>query len=175
MGLLYRAGQFWHQITASPLTAEALQEIEVQLTPAEFALYGRYSAGDQWHTYRVLRMLSEAGHTDAALLKAALLHDVGKTRAGFGPIQRSIVSLVEKLLPRTAASWGQTDWEEATWWQRPFVVSERHPEWSAEMAAAVGCSDTAVVLMRRHQDKIAFVQNKEDQLLFYLQWADNQN
>lgn len=175
MGLWYRVGQFGHQVTARPLSGERLKEVAEHLTPAEMGLYGRYDAGDQWHSYRVLKMLCEAGHNDPALLKAALLHDVGKTRVPFGPIQRSIVSLVEKVLPETAASWGQMRLGEASWWQRPFVVSEQHPQWSAEMAEDVGCSETAVALMRRHQDKITFIHDKEDQLLFYLQWADNQN
>jgi len=75
----YRLTQFWQLITAEPLTAAAIEEITAVITPAEFDLYQRYSLTDQQHTYQVLSLLRQAGHTQPALLTAALLHDVGKT------------------------------------------------------------------------------------------------
>ncbi|MCA9873587.1 MAG: hypothetical protein KC441_08030, partial [Anaerolineales bacterium] len=73
----YRFKQFWQGVTAPPLTAVAQADIAARLTPAEQALFQRYSRSDQWHTYRVMKTLQASGQYQPPLLKAALLHDVG--------------------------------------------------------------------------------------------------
>ncbi len=143
------------------------------MSAQELALFDRFSLNDQWHSYRVMKMLQAAGHTQPALLVAALLHDVGKTKLSLSIWQRSLIVLVSLLLPGQAAVWGQG---EAVGWQRPFVVKAQHPAWSAEMAAAAGSLPQAIVLMRRHQDPIDPNDTSEEAaLLRLLQWADDQN
>ena len=148
-------------------------EVATILSAPELALFDRFSLNDQWHSYRVMKMLQAAGHTQPALLVAALLHDVGKTKLSLSIWQRSLIVLVSLLLPRQTAVWGQG---EAVGWKRPFVVKAQHPAWSAEMAAAAGSLSQAVALMRRHQDPIAPHDTSEEAaLLRLLQWADDQN
>jgi hypothetical protein len=168
----YRISQFWRQITAGSLPPSAWQEISACLSPAELALFHRFDAGDQWHGYRVWQMLRGAGHMNRDLAVAALLHDVGKTRARFTAVDRSIESLLRRLFPRKAQVWEQGD---VGSWRRPFVVRAHHAEWSAAMAERAGSSPTAVSLIRRHQDPLPEILTSEDELLRQLQWADNQN
>ena len=173
MGVFYRLGQFWRIVTAVPLSPLARQEVRATLSDAEYALFGRYALSDQWHSYRVYRMLCEAGYTHPDLLTAALLHDVGKTRVSLTVWHRTWIVLGQLFWPSKLATWGEG---EARGWKRPFVVKAQHPEWGAEMAAAVGSRALAVALIRQHQDRVPETADTEiAHLLRPLQWADDQN
>ncbi|MCA9977003.1 MAG: HD domain-containing protein [Anaerolineales bacterium] len=173
MGVSYRAGQFWRLLKASELPDAAQAEIATVLTPRQQQLFACFTAGDQWHSYEVWRMLQAAGHTHPDLQVAALLHDVGKTRAPLTVWERSLIVLAQKLYPRKLVAWGQG---EARGWKRPFVVKAQHPAWGAAMAAQAGCSSLAMTLIARHQDVLPETAVSEiDQLLRWLQWADDQN
>jgi hypothetical protein len=171
--VLYRLQQFWHGLTAEPLPGAAHAEIAAVLNDREFELFRRFSAGDQRHSYRVFCTLRAANHTHPELLTAALLHDVGKTRAPLSVWERSLAVLAQAFLPGKVAAWGQG---KAQGWRRPFVVKAQHPTWSAEMVRAAGSGPLTVSLVRRHQEELSEVaMTEEDRLLQHLQWADNQN
>lgn len=169
----YRLWQFWQIVTAVPLESAARDEVAAVLSARELALFDRFALNDQWHSYRVMKMLQAAGHEQKPLLVAALLHDVGKTQVVLNIWERSLIVLASIFLPRQTAVWGQG---EAVGWKRPFVVKMQHPAWSAEMATVAGSHPQAVRLMQRHQDKIPPDDTSEEaQLLRLLQWADDQN
>jgi len=76
--------------------------------------------------------------------------------------------------------WGQEGdgrLETAAWWRKAFVVAAQHPQWGAEMAAAVGASSLAATLIRRHQEKLASPVRREitreETLLQILQSVDD--
>ena len=169
----YRLWQFWQIVTAAPLDKSARAELSAILSAKEMALFDQFSFNDQWHSYRVMKMLQEAGHTQPELLVAALLHDVGKTEIPLTIWERSLIVLASIFLPRQTAVWGQG---EPVGWKRPFVVKMQHPIWSAKLAAAAGSNPQAIWLMRRHQDVIPPDDpSPEARLLRLLQWADDQN
>lgn len=169
----YRLWQFWQIVTAVPLEPAAREEVAAILSARELSLFNQFALNDQWHSYRVMKLLQEAGHQEHALLVAALLHDVGKTKLPLSIWERSLIVLASIFLPGQTAVWGQG---EATGWKRPFVVKVQHPAWSAEMAAAAGSMPQAIDLMRRHQDPISTEDTSEEaRLLRLLQWADDQN
>ena len=121
----------------------------VVLTPAAFPLYQRMSKADRAHSLRLLAWLRGHGYDDPDLLTAALLHDCGKAAARLHVWQRTLKVLLRRLAP--------------TWWQRlsrpaspgswryPFYILVIHPEVGAEWAAATGCSETVVWLIRCHE------------------------
>ena len=176
MGIFYRLGQFWRVWRARPLPDEARETITAVLTPEEAALFEQFSLSDQRHSYQVLCTLQANGQTHPDLLAAALLHDVGKTRAPLSIWQRSLIVVAETFVPGKTAGWGQGQVDS---WQRPFVVKAQHPAWGAAMVQAAGSRPLTIQLIGRHQDKLpqtpALSEAEVDQLLRLLQWADDQN
>lgn len=173
MGIGYRVGQFWRNMSASPLPAEAMEGVTAVLTTAEMALFNRFSLSDQQHSYRVLCALQTAGQTEPSLLTAALLHDVGKSCYSLKVWERSLAVLLAIIMPQRVKIWGQG---EARGWRRPFVVKVQHPGWGADMVAAAGGCPLTVALIRRHQEVLPeTADSPEDQLLRLLQWADDQS
>ena len=173
MEIRYRAGQFWRLLRPESLPPAALADVAAVLSAAELALFQQQAGGDQWHSYHVYCTVRDAGHNDHDLFVAALLHDVGKTRAPLTVWERSLIVLVQFLWPRRIGKWGAGA---PRGWKRPFVVKTKHPAWGAEMAAQAGSSPRAVSLIRRHQDVVPGLDaGHEDELLRLLQWADDQN
>ena len=173
MRIRYRLWQAWQNVSRRPLSNAAWQEITQHLSPAELALFRRYRLPDQRHTYRVYLSLRDAGETHPALMTAALLHDVGKTKESAPLWARSLAVLGEKVAPRRAAGWAQG---EPVGWRRAFQLKGRHAAWGADMADAAGSDSLTVRLIRRHQDaRPTTAVELEDRLLAALMWADDRN
>jgi hypothetical protein len=146
--------------------------VAAALSKAENNLFDRFAHADQQHSYRVLRLLRDAGYNNPDLLAAAVLHDIGKTCYPLSVWDRILIVLAEKFVPARVAKWGNGSPDS---WKRPFVVRSHHPMWGADMAAAAGSSPGTVDLIRRHQDKIDLEREEEDVWLTRLQWADDQS
>ncbi len=146
---------------------------ETVLTEAQLALFRRMRRGERLHSLNVLRTVRAAGHQEHDLLVAALLHDSGKTIAPFYLHERVLVVLARRFLPALYRRWARG---EPRGWTRPFAISARHPEWSAELVAAAGGSARAVELCRRHAEPVAGPPGGEtERLLAILQAADDRN
>jgi putative nucleotidyltransferase with HDIG domain len=120
-------------------------------TPALADLFSRMPRADQHHGITAARTLERRGHHDPDLITAALLHDVGKSRAPISVWGRVIVVLGEWLFPEHADRWGRG---EAQGLRRPFVVRHRHAAWGAEMVDEAGASQTTTRLIRRHHEPL---------------------
>ena len=169
----YRAWQFWQSLKKSPGKKE-WETVGSILTPSEQKLFKELPVPDQNHSLRVLETLQTEGETDPDLLKAALLHDIGKARHPLRRVERILAVLIRGALPRLAASWSQKD---PIGIQRALVVIQQHPDWGAEMAKSAGSSQLVVWLIRHHElaDLTGIMDQGGVELLGKLQKADNIN
>ncbi len=132
-----------------PPQAEEAQQL---LGPAEYALFQEMAPYDRAHSLRVLRRLREWHVQDPLLLRAALLHDVGKSAGGERiPLPwRGLIVLVRGR-PRL---WRWLSRERPRGDpRRPFYLYAEHARRSAELARRAGCSEEVVALISRHHDR----------------------
>jgi len=117
--------------------------------------------------------LRRAGNTEADLLAAALLHDVGKSAAQIHSWHHATIVLSKRFAPGLLA---RLTSGEPRGLRRPFVIHRQHMEIGASWAAQAGCSPLTVSLIRRHQEPLRRApQNEEERLLAALQQADGVN
>lgn len=99
---IHRAKGFFTAIIPKKLAQDQHEWIREQLTQREFELFSKMSMVDQVHSYRVAQHVESALESSECrideaerpwMLRAALLHDVGKTVANLGTIGRVIATL----------------------------------------------------------------------------------
>jgi putative nucleotidyltransferase with HDIG domain len=172
LGARYRVRQFALALGAS-INLERTDTLKEYLEAPQLELFYSMSPMDQHHCLAVFRTLREAGEADGALLQAALLHDVGKTR---GPVRiwhRVMAVLANALAPRL---WEKMDEKPGTW-RYPFYVHRQHALLGAELAHEAGCSHEVVWLVAHHEDRQREIRTgeRENTLLAALKAADQVN
>ena len=145
------------------------------LTPEQLSLFRHLTRDEQLHSIRVLQgVLAQAAYTPSDLALAALLHDVGKTRYAMSVPQRTLAIGLRKFTPVAAARWA--DAGKLDWWRAPFVVTEYHPRWGAELVARTQASERALWLIRHHADDAeTWRDHPHHALLLRLQAVDDLN
>lgn len=166
----YRARQFWLAMWARP-KPEQLELARQILTPSQFKLFLQLHPSEIVHALSVCQKLKARGHDYKDLLVAALLHDIGKLKYPLRLWERVAVVLGDRFFPRWAARWATGP---PRGWRRPFVVAANHPAWGAELAADVGVSPMAQMMIRCHQETaLDGLGKKERSTLAALQAVDN--
>jgi hypothetical protein len=138
--------QFARHVTARVSIAERAS-LDAWLTPAQLALFDGMHVADRRHGLDVVASLRAMGVTEVDVLVAGLVHDAGKGATGVWP--RVAWSLGEM--------WGARVWRVAghlPGMSRAQTRLRNHPERSAAMAAAAGCSSRTVELIRRQEAPI---------------------
>lgn len=111
------------------------------LTPPELELFDRMHRADRRHGLDVVASLRASGVTDRDVLVAGLLHDCGKGRTGVWPrVAHALAQAYGPVVRRTAVR--------LPGMSPALDRLERHPQHSAELAAAAGCSVRTVELIR---------------------------
>jgi hypothetical protein len=171
----YRLNQFVTYLWPRPLGANEMAEVERVLGQPLAELFRRQAAGEQAHSWRVMRTVANGAGPYAnqrELLQAALLHDVGKTQAPLSLADRTLVVLARRLAPDAAKHWAAG---QPRGWRRPFVTARCHARWGAELCARAGAPPLTVSLVRRHQTPVTRPASPEDEMLAWLQAADDDN
>jgi hypothetical protein len=117
------------------------------LAPTEAALWQRMSAPDRRHAVGVARAVTAALGDDAvrSVRAAALLHDVGKIEAGFGPVRRAAVTMAAMATGRDEA---RDRWTERPGLRGRAALYLRHDEIGASLLREA-CSDPLTVAWAR--------------------------
>jgi len=138
-----RFSQFFGHVTARVRPDEESFVARI-LPPPGLALFAGMHVADRRHGLDVAKNLTAAGHDDADLLAAALLHDAAKGRR-MRLWHRVAGVLLERLAPsllrRLAAA-------QPSSWRHPFWLYLHHGPMSAELAELAGCTPATARLIR---------------------------
>lgn len=97
---IYRVKQFYWSIT-SKLDLEDVALIDKYLTEEEKELFNNLSIYEQKHSARVAEDVIKLCEADKiineCLIKAALLHDIGKIYKKLNPIEKSLVVMLDNI------------------------------------------------------------------------------
>lgn len=114
------------------------------LPAAGARLWDGMPVADRRHGIDVAHRLLEAGHDDADLLAAALLHDAAKGHR-MRLWHRVAGVLLEAFAPGLLRRLAVPD---PTSWRHPFFLYVHHAELSAGLAVDAGCSERAAAFIR---------------------------
>ena len=139
-----RVRQFLAAVRAK-VSDDDMAVLEQHLDPPQRDLFREMSPIDQRHCLDVFNTLLRQGHSDPDLLRAALLHDIGKReirlwhRVAGVLLEAFWPTLLEKLAINRPQSW-----------LYGFYIYRHHADLSAELAERRGCSPSVVELTRGH-------------------------
>jgi hypothetical protein len=140
---VHRVGQLVAHVRAR-VEPEEEALVRRTLPPGGVALFESMPVADRRHGLDVAKMLLSAGHDDADLLGAALLHDAAKgDRMRLG--HRVAGVLLEVLAPSVLRRLANAD---PASWRHPFHLYLHHEPMSAELATTAGCPDRLADLIR---------------------------
>jgi hypothetical protein len=151
--LVYRLGQVCQQLGfVAPLSTEERQHIARWLPDQALLLFQAMSPADQRHSLRVFQGLLARGCEDNDLLAAALLHDVGKAQGRVPFWTRPAIVLGKLVAPRFLSRLVVNPYEGRAMpaWRRALSNAWWHAEIGADLAAAAGLSEKAVIYIRTH-------------------------
>jgi hypothetical protein len=121
-----------------------------QLLPGELVLWARMKPADRRHAAGVARRVEQALGSDAdrPVLAAALLHDVGKIEANFGPYRRVVATLsgaAVKRDPDIIRAWTRT-----TGLTRRVGLYLQHPKLGGDLLGMAGSDPLTEAWTREH-------------------------
>jgi hypothetical protein len=149
MGFVYRARQFFHNLSARPQPAD-LRTAQAFLTPPLYALFCQMDSADQAHSLEVFKTLQNEGEENEDLLSAALLHDIGKANVQPALWERVVAVLAGPFMGKRWESWADGT---ARGWRKALVIAAAHPDWGADRVRQAGGSQCLERLIRYHQRK----------------------
>jgi putative nucleotidyltransferase with HDIG domain len=129
--------------------------VRATVTAAEWPLYARLDHPDRRHSVfsgrELVRILG--ADADPVLVRASILHDVGKVHAHLGTVGRS----VSTVLAHTLGGDRVRGWADRSGWRGRCGRYETHSERGAEELRAVGSPDVVVAWAAEHHhpDRIA--------------------
>ncbi len=139
--MIYRIKQFYRGLFAK-VTLEDQQFLKKHLSKQEICLFRRLRIGEQRHCLNIAYDCLAINEHNPTLIKAALLHDVGKVQSNLTLINKAFVVLVIKLnipgkmLPQFI--------KEALYYKK------HHPELGAKILEKIGTQSPVIFLTRYH-------------------------
>ena len=156
--VLYRLTQVKQQLGFNEVFSSddhsMVKSLLMPVAPDAQALFYTMSLADQQHSLRVCRGLQERGCQDEEMLRAALLHDVGKAQGRVPFWTRPAIVLGKLLAPRLlmwlAVAPDNAAFTSLPQWRRALSYSWWHADVGANLCEHVGLSERAVLYVRTH-------------------------
>lgn len=170
--MIQRIKQFYRAMTAR-ITAADREWVQESLPPEVQELFYAMHPADQYHALNVAKTAMDlwtaepAGDRDL-LLRAALLHDVGRVKGDLDVMGKVLAVVVEYFFPGKARQLGQAD---DGWLGHMMHVYYHHPEMGALKLEALGLMQEAAIIRFHH----APPREKEPPELKLLRAADELN
>ncbi|BBB92352.1 MAG TPA: HDIG domain-containing protein [Methylomusa anaerophila] len=147
------------QVVAA-LRAEINQDdrnfVACHLTEKEAALFWRMNLPDQRHSLNVAYSALELAQGNKSinskvLLKAALLHDVGKVKGDVSTLDKIVTVILNKVVPEWTRAWGREGrGGRIANVRHAIYIYYHHPARGADMLAAQGVEGEVVYIVGKH-------------------------
>lgn len=168
-----RVGQVGHALVARWIHYD--DGLVTVLSCRERVLFDRLSPADRAHALRVAGRLHHADYDGRdeetrQLLRAALLHDIGKADQGVRLPHRVAHVALKAIAPR----WQARMAADPRGGRRPFFALAHHAELGAEALTRAGSDSLTISLVRYHDDALPAPLARYDHLLAALRRADDE-
>lgn len=147
--MVYRVKQFFKGAFAWARKAD-YELLDEYLNQSEKRLFWELPCHERHHaldTAEFIRCNAADRPDKEALIKAALLHDIGKVGSGMGIFKKSTLVLIDKFLPELSRMLSTRI--------NMFNIYYNHPEIGAEMLEGIGEDKYVVELVRYHHSSKA--------------------
>lgn len=134
-------------VLSARVDPDELAILDRYLCPGERDLFLSMRVADQRHSIDLCRRLQRDGHADPDLLRAALLHDVGKAFGSLPLPHRVAFALCRMIAPDFARWLAERD---RPAWRRPFYLAAHHADIGARAAERAGSNPRVVCLIGGH-------------------------
>jgi putative nucleotidyltransferase with HDIG domain len=153
--LLYRFKQFWFAV-ASGMTIDDRNFARQYLNLKEAALFFSLPGFEQKHAVVVAGKMREGGKgvrgvEERKLIRLGLLHDVGKAAERLSIIDKSVLVIAHRFLPKLydgLAKRGEAD--KSASFYRKFYVHKHHGTIGAELLSKIGESTDIIAEVKSH-------------------------
>ncbi|MDI6619137.1 MAG: HDIG domain-containing protein [Clostridiales bacterium] len=160
--MLYRIKQFFRGIFVC-VPPESGILIKRYLNKKEYDLFMKLPPYERAHALNTAFTVQGFGDIDnkEIIVKAALLHDIGKVGSGIGIFGKSILVLTDKFFPDFSHKLSQKI--------DMFKIYYKHPEIGAKLLESIGTDKKVILLVENHHS------NKYIKGIEYLKKADSLN
>jgi hypothetical protein len=143
--------RFFSSLVPFPVRQADQEWVASVLAPEELALWTRLSRADRRESIAVARRTAVAladtdYDADPRWLAAALLHDVGKLDARFGPIRRSLATLITAVVGRRTVE----GWVDKSGFIRRCALYTFHDQLGGDRLRMAGGRSEAVLWAEAH-------------------------
>lgn len=165
-----RVKQFYINVT-DKMSREDYKYVKSIISEEEFALFNKLLKSEQKHSVRIAKYIDntidnnvvkekEIINNKELLIKAALLHDVGKSRKTINVIDKSIIVILNKLTKGNLRNFEKS---------KKVKCYYNHSEYSYEILKDINNEERLLNIIRYHHNET------DDVLISFFKEADDKN
>ena len=142
--MIKRIKQFYRAISAS-ITDKDILFINNYLNPKENELFFKLRVSEQYHSLQVAYGCHSSKPNNTTLIKAALLHDIGKLGSNLTTINKSLVVIVKRL--------GVEEKWLPVFLRKALNYQLQHPKHGYYLLKEIQCREEILQLVKNHHQE----------------------